>query len=329
MSALWTLPASTAWGGGALMRTTPRGWTLSSLLIALALASLLIVLFAKTLVFVLQTTRQTEQLAQLHQSGQLVFNLFQRELRNANFWAASALSPQNLANLQVQADCRSVDDSGSFASNDQPYQLLRIGVVGDVGTPDCLTNANQHSDYLQIKRLVGVKTGRAGMRANRVYLQQSAQFSNFVTLNSANLPEAAELWPYLHHLFYVSTQYHQGKALPVLMRKRLIRQQDGQLVMDTDALIDGVEMLVFESGKDINNDGVVDQFSNLAPAPVAGIATPSANIVQIRFHVLLRSVEPDPSYTNRQQYQLGARRFTAPGDHFRRLQVSSSVTFIN
>lgn len=301
-----------------------KGWTLSSLLIALALASVLLLLFAKTFVFTLEASRQTVQIAQLHQSAQFVLGLMQRELRNGNFMAGIE-HPQSLRALfSVDNDCRSANDSGSFPVDEQNFTLTRIGTVGDGATPECLSNAINQSDFLQLKRLAGEPTAKAELRLNRVYLAQSIAQTKWVTAATADLGNADQYWPYLHQVFYIARQAHQGRPVPVLMRKRLVRQQNGQLSMDTDSLLDGVEAMVFEAGIDQDHDGVADRFSS----PLHGY-TNTDNIVQIRFHILLRSVEPDPSYTNDQQYQLGARRFSAPGDHFRRLQLSSSVTFIN
>ncbi len=305
------------------------GWTLSSLLIALALASLLLVLFAKTLIFTLEASRQTVQLAQLHQSGQFVLGLMQRELRNGNFMAGIT-NPQSLSStFAVENDCQSTDDSGSFPADNQRFVLTRTGTVGDASTPDCLNNAINQSDFLQLKRLAGDRTTKSELRHNRVYLAQSVAGAKFVTAASSELNSDDQYWPYLHQIFYIARQYHQGRSVPVLMRKRLVRQQNGQLAMDTDSLLDGVEAMAFEAGIDQDHDGVTDQFTSQLIDPNLNGNDSAAKITQIRFHILLRSVEPDPTYTNHQHYQLGPRRFSAPGDHFRRLQLSSSVTFIN
>lgn len=304
-----------------------QGWTLSTLLISLALASLLILLFAKTLIFTLEMTRQSVQLAQLQQTGQFALGLLQRELRNGNFMAGVRIGSDVHAEFSVENDCFSVDDSGSFPADNQPFQLTRTGTVGDSGSPTCLSNAINHSDYLQLKRLAGEFSAKTALRQNRVYLAQSHSGLRFVTATSDELASDANYWPYLHQIFYVARQYQQGRAVPVLMRKRLVRQQSGQLAMDTDAVLDGVEAMVFESGFDRNQDGVTDHFTTQGLDNNGNAVTPK--VVQIRFHILLRSVDPDPAYTNHQQYQLGPRRFEAPGDHFRRLQLSSSVTLIN
>lgn len=306
-----------------------KGWTLTSLMVMLVLAGILTLMFFKAVVFSLNATRQTVQLAQLQHTGQFVLNLLQHELRNANFTAGVMLMGLDAPALVVENDCWNSNDSGSFPDINRPFQLLQTGTVGEMNSLGCLVNALRNTDYLQIKRLAGEQTTKSAMKQNRVYLSQLTNKAKFVTVDSAELDRSANYWPYLHQVFYLTRQNLQGLSVPVLMRKRLVRQQNGALVMDTDSLIDGVEAMVFETGMDTNQDGVSDQFSNQSAAANWQGGAIGAKVVQIRFHILLRSVEPDPAYTNNEHYQLGPRRFVAPGDHFRRLQFSSSVTFIN
>lgn len=303
-----------------------QGWTLVQLMVSLALASVLILLFAQTWIYVLQASRQTAQLAQLQQSGQFVLNLLQHELRNSYFFAGDSGTVVNSPFAKVLGECDSGYDSGSFAVAGQPFAMLRFGRVGQAGTPDCLGYAMAESGYLQVKRLAGEPVERRALRANRVYLQQHEGGAALVTQASKELAAEGHFWAYLHQVFYLQTQVVSGRKCPVLMRKRLVRRLDGQLAMDAEAVINGVEAMVVEAGLDTNHDGIADTFT---AGPSALVEGTNDTIVQIRFHLLLRSVEPDPAYTNNQLYQLGPRRFTAPSDHYRRLQLSSSVTFIN
>jgi type IV pilus assembly protein PilW len=143
----------------------------------------------------------------------------------------------------------------------------------------------------------------------------------------AGLDAQATYWPYIHQVFYVSQQQYEGKQIPVLMRKRLVRQASGLLAMDTAAVVDGVEMLVFEFGIDSNFDGQTDYFAPASQVEAAVWQQSGGRVVQLRYFVLIRSLTPDPSYTNQQRYRLGHREFSAPADQFRRLLLSSAVTF--
>lgn len=304
-----------------------RGWTLIEMLIATALSLLLTLLLVNSWQVNYQAFKQTSQLAEMQQSGQFVLGFFQQELLNQNFWAGA--DPRLLrpaAGFSVQGDCRSVLDSGSFPKSAMAFVPVLSGIVGAAHTPDCLNSADKGSAFLQLKRLAGAPLSAALAKNNRVYLQQQGRSYRFVSQPSG---AAATYWPYLHQVFYVAQQTQGRQQVPVLMRKRLVRQASGQLTMDTDSVLDGVEMMHFEAGIDSNFDGQVDYLSDVAQVSADVWQQRSGQVLQLRFYVLVRSVMPDNTYTNVQQYTLGQRLFQAPGDHYRRLLVSSAVTFHN
>lgn len=305
-----------------------RGWTLLEMLIAMALSLLLTLLLVNSWQVNYQAFRQTSQLAEMQQSGQFVLSFFQQELQNQHFWAGAEptlLRPP--LGFTVSGDCRSALDSGSFPKTAMVFVPVLSGIVGAAHTPDCLASAQKGSAFLQLKRLVGAPLTAAAAKNNRVYLQQQGRAYQFVSQPSA--PATATYWPYSHQVFYVAMQTQGRQQVPVLMRKRLVRQASGQLSMDTDSVIDGVEMMHFEAGVDSNFDGQVDYLSDIAQVSADVWQQRSGQIIQLRFFVLVRSVMPDSTYTNVQQYTLGQRLFQAPGDHYRRLLVSSAVTFHN
>jgi len=303
-----------------------RGWTFIEMLIAMALSLLLTLLLVNSWQVNYQAFKQTSQLAEMQQSGQFVLGFFQQELLNQNFWAGADPRLLHPAGLHVQGDCRSALDSGSFPKNAMVFVPVLSGIVGAAHTPDCLTSAHKGSAFLQLKRLAGAPLTAAAAKNNRVYLQQQGRSYRFVSQASS---AAATYWPYLHQLFYVALQSQGRQQVPVLMRKRLVRQASGQLTMDTDSVLDGVEMMHFEAGIDSNFDGQVDYLSDVAQVSADVWQQRSGQVLQLRFYVLVRSVMPDNTYTNVQQYTLGKRLFQAPGDHYRRLLVSSAVTFHN
>lgn len=305
-----------------------RGWTLVEMLIAMALSLLLTLLLVNSWQVNQQAFKQTSQLAEMQQSGQFVLGFFQQELLNQNFWAgADPALLRPVAGLSVQGDCRSLFDSGSFPKNSMAFVPILSGIVGAAHTPDCLSFAHKGSAFLQLKRLAGAPLTAATAKDNRAYLQQQGRSYRFVSQPAG--AATATYWPYLHQVFYVALQTQGRQQVPVLMRKRLVRQASGQLTMDTDSVLDGVEMMHFEAGIDSNFDGQVDYLSDVAQVSADVWQQRSGQVLQLRFYVLVRSVMPDNTYTNVQQYTLGQRLFQAPGDHYRRLLVSSAVTFHN
>jgi type IV pilus assembly protein PilW len=313
---------------GVKMLRIPQGWTLIETMISLVVGMLLLLLLVSGWQLSYQAFRQTTQFSELQYHAQFVHSFFQQELVNQNFWAG--LRSQDIRApglITPQGDCFTAADSGSLPTAAQPFLPLFSATVGSTLTPSCLTHAKADSDFLQLKRLAGDPVTAEQLRSNRLYLQQSSRLGQLINPMQPGLDARAIYWPYIHQLFYVSLQSYDGGQIPVLMRKRLVRQASGQLAMDTAAVVDGIEMLVFEFGIDSNFDGQTDYFAPASQVEASVWQQRQGQVVQLRYFVLVRSLTPDPSYTNLQRYRLGHREFSAPADQFRRLLLSSAVTF--
>lgn len=294
-----------------------RGFLLIQQMIALLLAALFIALFGSILLQLWQSFCWHSQLIALHQQAIQAQVLFQREFVNGQFWAG--LRPQQIAlavPLPVSADCQSANDSGSFPRAGEGFRDVLAGRHGDADTPLCLTNAVANSGYLQLKRLAAA----TAIPSNRIGVQQQGYSARFVRAGAADA--ASWYWPYLHEVYYVARQPGPQGAVPTLMRKRLLLNAQQEAVMDTDSLLDGVEVLEFELGVDTDADAQPDHFSHSS-------ASGTAPVVMIRYWALLRSLSPQPGYQNNQMYQLGMRQWQAPGDAFQRVLISSSVRLLN
>jgi type IV pilus assembly protein PilW len=237
-----------------------RGFTLLELLISLTLGLVLMTFLIGTLFATQKSNRQTQQLVQLQQNSQMLMSLFQAELPNLMFFAGRSLADVAAASHQlapVLGDCVAESDTGSFPISGRPYLSLYAQQVQPHNHLDCLSQPKPGSELLQFKRIVGGSLSATQMRANRFYFETSAATSRFVSSSSADLIPDSLYWPFSHQVFYISEQKHSGDMVPVLMRKRLIRNAAGQSVMTTDSVLDGVERMHFEFGLDANLDGQV------------------------------------------------------------------------
>jgi len=302
-----------------------QGFLLVQQMVTLLLSALLILMLASALGVHWRAFQQQSQLTFLHQTAVQAHALLQRELGNSNFWAglhASQLAPSLAV---VSGDCLSAaPDSGSFPKHAQQWLPFFAGTVGAATTPVCLTNAVKQSDFIQLKHLAGDPLSVNDLRSNRAYLQQDGLTGRFVKSGDAGLRAQSWYWPYQHELYYIATQTLIGDSIPVLMRKRLVRNAQGNFVMDTSAILDGVELLVVELGLDQDGDGHTEQFIP-ASQLTAGLWHQSSRIRQVRYFVLLRALQPEPGYRNQQLYKLGQRQFQPKGDPYRRLLIRSSV----
>jgi type IV pilus assembly protein PilW len=304
------------------------GFTLSELLIAMALSLVIISMALTAFSSLSRSARQTQQLAELQQNAQLINSVFQRELANVGFWGGRALPETAIGSALPTApsgDC--VDptfDSGSFPAAAKPFITLYAG-----SNLSCVSSPLAGSEILQLKRLIGQPTAPAQFRQNRFYFETNWQQSRFVDLTSAELVPGVDYLPYQHLVFYLQQQQVDGEALPVLMRKRLSRNAAGAAVISTDAILDGVERLHFEFGIDTNADGQLDYILPTEQLTADLWQQQHSRIISMRYHILLRSRQPDPAYVNNTVYQMGQQQFEAPADHYRRLLLSSSVFFYN
>jgi len=307
------------------MKPLRFGFSLIELVISMTLGLVLLTFLVGAVVAGKKSALQTEQLAQLQHQAQLAHGLFQSELQNLWFaggrsWAGVKLASSLIG--PVGADCEFPPQAGSFPVATLLYSPVHAQTV--TAATQCLPGIRRGSEWLQIRRLVGVAVSPAQMQRNLVYFDASAAEGRFVHSNSPNL--MASLWPFRHVIYYIQQQDWAAQQVPVLMRKRLLRNNSGQVVMSAESVLDGVELFALEFGIDSNGDTKPDL---VLPTSQMTTALWQKTIIYVRYHLLLRGLLPDPAYRNSQLYQLGAVQFQAPGDHYRRLLISSSVMIRN
>jgi type IV pilus assembly protein PilW len=100
---------------------------------------------------------------------------------------------------------------------------------------------------------------------------------------------------------------------------------------------EGVENLQVEFGVDTNDDGQPDNFVTMGSGVIAGAwpagtTPPNAwqNVVSVRLHLLTRSTERTPGFTDTRTYQLGPDVPVAtPADGFKRTLLTTTVRLNN
>ena len=315
------------------MKLIPKGFTLTELMLAMALSLSLIMLALTAFSSLNRTYKQVQQLAELQQNAQLVTSLLQNELTNVGFWGGLG-SPVLAANMPMpdapSADCYEAQlDSGSFPSLSQAFVTLYATPVTAGTHINCVKQANAGSELLQVKRLLGLPADANALRQNRFYLETDWDYSRFVDSTSTGKSADFNYFPYQHVVFYIQNQRLDGELVPVLMRKRLVRNTAGEAVITTDSVLDGIERMHFEFGFDSDGDGQLNY--QLATEQVSRLhwLQRHGRIISIKFHVLLRARNADLNYVNNQHYSMGEQQFTATGDHYRRVLTSSTVFFQN
>jgi prepilin-type N-terminal cleavage/methylation domain-containing protein len=336
-----------------------QGYSLVELLVALALASGLVLSTAELVLWQLSQLRQWQQQAQLQRAAQFIQLYFQHELSQLRFQAGvlthelEAVDAAASAFILAKGDCDHAQFAGALPDGTRAWLPLLAGTATgqSSGKPNCLGGIQ--GEFMQWRRLSGPPVPYNQLRANRLYLAMPSPAVQLVTpapvalssmafssvaWSSVALPSSltfaskgtparigAQYWRYQHQLLYVQS----SGGVPALMRKHLLRQSDGSVVIDTNTVLDGVEQLAFEFGIDRNHDGLVDEVLPTPQVPVSVWREQDGVVRWIRFYALLRSLDRDPTYQQPQQFQLAQQRVTSPADGFRRLLVVSSVLLHN
>jgi type IV pilus assembly protein PilW len=126
-------------------------------------------------------------------------------------------------------------------------------------------------------------------------------------------------WEYQYEVFYI-----KDGAVPQLARKYLAWNGTA-LELETEEVVEGVERLRLLFGYDSDNDGEVDNYSNVAAMTASGNW---ANAQSVEVYMLVRSATEDVQHTDTKTYRLGDVTVT-PGGNFRRLKSFSSVSLRN
>ncbi|KZN54151.1 PilW family protein [Pseudoalteromonas luteoviolacea] len=316
-----------------------RGFTLIEILISLFIGAILLGGVVATYVSMRVTTKDTMAIGELQEIGRLSLTLLRRDLEQIGFWGTfydksfstvNSVSPANPA-----GDCFGGLNNGSFpAAVPTNFRPIYASYTTTGTTLECITGAKKNTEALQLKFLEGEQIINDAVNSNKYYFiaqQEQGEFiagRDFVALPNVN----ATLWPYSHHVYYISEQQitinNAPLTIPVLMRKRLT--VTGQ--MTTETVIEGVEDMRFLFGIDIDGDSRVDSYRSVKQMTAADWER-SEGVLTVQVIVLVRSLEPDPGINlKNQKYTLGNdtdKVIHTFSDNYRRTVFSTTVQLYN
>jgi type IV pilus assembly protein PilW len=321
-----------------MMPLKPLGFSLVELMIALSVG---LVLFAGVLsVFVSMrtTTSETSSYGELQENGRFAISVLTEDLLRQNFWG-DLTGTLNQVNISVTSPAITNDCSGGGVNNASllqgtgPFRTLwgqtvsagsnanPLGCFGAVAN----TQTRVNSDVIQLKRVTSLPVALANLNSNNVYLYVS--FDEGTIFSNNDIPPLipnGRYWQVQHNVYYVRERVVGAETVPTLMQGRLVNR-----AMNFTPIIDGIEMIRFMYGVDINGDGNVDSYLNAGNVPESAWDNAGASsIVAVKMFVLTRNIKPDRKYTNTNTYQLGDLAFPV-NDNYRRLLFSSTVTLYN
>jgi type IV pilus assembly protein PilW len=133
-------------------------------------------------------------------------------------------------------------------------------------------------------------------------------------------PPTSETRDLMAMAYYVSGVSVGRGDVPALRRKRLVSG-----AMLDEEVASGVEDLQIRFGIDADGDDAADAYVD----PAADPATLGGRIVAVTIWLRVRSEDPEPGFTDDRAYIYADVDDAAPGDRFRRIVVSRTVSLRN
>ncbi len=323
------------------MKRFQQGYTLIEWMVVIAIGLFLTAGLSSIFVASKGSTVSTQQVGELQEKGRFALQIITQDLKHVGFWGeftGNALEVGNGISIptNLTSDCLDSEGHGSFPDATQKFRDLwafEIPATGSVpmtcaDDKASTTTLVRNTDALSIKRVRGLPVTSA-LDANSYYLISNVSQGSIFAGNIETLPTMSnsQIWQLVHHVYYLDREV--ATDIPRLRRIRLTR--DKGMLLETTPLIEGVENMQLLFGLDIGDevarDGTADTF--VPSDQLTNADWDNGRVVGVKLFLLLRAIEETPGYKNNQTYQVGEKTIKGNGDRFRRLLLSTVVSFRN
>lgn len=339
-----------------------KGFTLVEVMISLFIGGLILGGVMFTFISMKTTTKDTMTIGELQESGRLAINIMQRDIEQVGFWGTYYDDSFTAVNTTVSSlaptdedgnstDCFDGTNNASYpdltsSSNFRIIYALTTKKKDGLNCIDDSVEVKEGTDILQLKFLQGDPQDKANQDIN--YFVAEQEQASFVTGKHTPTNINATIWPYNHHVYYISEQEYEVNnkkiKVPALRRKRLVKGK-----MTSETIMEGVENMRFLFGLDTDNDGRVDIYKSLPPPPLEGEKTITATegektitatdwenrrgILTVQLFLLIRALQPDPGIKiKKKTYILGegsGKRELTFNDNYRRTVFTTTIRLSN
>jgi type IV pilus assembly protein PilW len=283
------------------------------------------------------TTSETSSYGELQENGRFAISVLSDDLLRQNFWGdytgSLALSSINPVPSAPTGECVGGGvNNGTFPLAVGHFRTLWGETVTSAAIlSGCRSDAKLDSDILQLKRVISTPlalTAGDSAPVGNYYLVSNMNNGTIFSAGTVPTIEGAQVWEYQHHIYYVREEVQGSNTVPVLMQGQLAN------TLSFAPIIDGIEMIRFEYGVDMETDptnsgyGIVNAYIPAVNMTDALWNNATSRIIAVKVYVLARSIQEDKKYKNTNTYQLGSFNYTVD-DNYRRLLFSSTVTLYN
>ena len=326
------------------------GFTLVELMVAMAIASVLLVALAAMFVNTSAARGEMDKASRQIETGRYAMQILADEIAHAGYYGALANPPSlpvTVTSLPDPCDFAVATVQGSVAIPLQGYAGKPTSAALGISCIDAAAGYKPNTAVIVVKRadtsiaataatagFYNIQTsGCAGDAVRYILDSPSATFNLHANGSPGCLPltgaPAAKITPIYSRIFYISTCSDASctasghDSIPTLKRIDLTPTAMSAPL----ALVDGIEDMQFEYGIDTAAaDGTPDSYTT----------TPSfanwSNVMAVRAHILARNIDATPGYTDVKTYTLGAATPYTPSGvdvHYRRHVYSELVRLTN
>ena len=326
------------------------GFSLIELMISITLGLLIM---TGVLAIYLDLSRSNAELAKMNrqiENGRFTLQLLQQELWHAGFWDGymppfpSVMPPTAIPNPCIAFSSWSAADIANIYAI--PVQGYPAGTLLPVECSSFVTNQQANSDVLVVRYASTCAAGTVSCEnyvPDKLYLQTQScgdtGHTNYLagavdtpvlgtpgtTVYKKDCTTPADRRKLITSIFYVRNFSTSGDGIPTLMRADLDFNGVAVSMQSAQPVLEGIQSIKFEYGRDIDESGSADVFDDCASCT----AMDWANVVSVRLHVLARNLEVTTGYVENKTYILGSTTLGPFNDGFIRHAYTSYVRLIN
>ena len=308
-----------------------RGLTLIELMVAITISLFIMAALGSLLVSNTNTRTELDRSSRQIENGRYAVQLLTQEIEQAGYF--NYLSAKSYAAVAPTACATSTGDLGYVSVTRLPLPVYDPGTIPG---STCLPNASTTTPVLIVSRVSSVELAAASAVTGETYLQTSlcsSETQPFIaattasggtpyTLTTKDCSTKAPVHKVMQRIYYLATCNDCGTTtndhVPTLKVAEFVNG-----AYTVTPLVDGIQDLQFDYGIDMDSNGSPDCYvhdPNKEPpdptqtsstrCPVAGYDWTDAtnnwkNVVTVRVHVLARSTETSPGWTDTRTYQMG------------------------
>ena len=322
-----------------------KGFSLVELMVAIAIGLILVAGLATLFANSSKTGNDLERSIRQIENGRYAAELLNEDISIAGYYGELSTAGMTFSN---PSECTVV---GAISVANLGWGVnggtVTTAITGlnptEAATQTCLSNYKTGTQALAVRHLdtqritptvaliagnVHVQTSRCIFDPNATKFVISTTASDFTLRKqncTASSTEQNEVQRYISRIYYIaSCNECSGSGQDTIPTLKYAELRGTAMVVVP--LVEGIEDLAFDHGFDTNSDGAPDTYS-------AGTALSAAsdwkNVTGIRTHILSRSTDANPGFTDPKTYALGLSGTRGPfSDTFKR-RAYTSTTRIN